>query len=95
MLTLPIKKKWFDMILAGEKKEEYRALNQYYRRRLGHSLYKAMRVRFRNGYGAHRPTLECVVIPGLGPGCTKWGALPGKTYFVLHIQSVEEVAAGG
>ena len=24
MLTLPIKKKWFDMILSGEKKEEYR-----------------------------------------------------------------------
>ena len=24
MLTLPIKKKWFDMIASGEKKEEYR-----------------------------------------------------------------------
>ena len=24
MLTLPIKKKWFDMILSGEKHEEYR-----------------------------------------------------------------------
>lgn len=24
MLTLPIKKKWFDMILSGEKQEEYR-----------------------------------------------------------------------
>ena len=24
MLTLPIKKKWFDMIVSGEKKEEYR-----------------------------------------------------------------------
>jgi hypothetical protein len=23
MLTLPTKKKWFDMILSGEKKEEY------------------------------------------------------------------------
>lgn len=23
MLTLPIKKKWFDMIKSGEKKEEY------------------------------------------------------------------------
>ena len=26
MLVLPIKKKWFDMILSGEKKEEYRDL---------------------------------------------------------------------
>ncbi len=24
MLVLPIKKKWFDMICSGEKKEEYR-----------------------------------------------------------------------
>lgn len=23
MLTLPIKKKWFDMILSGEKKERF------------------------------------------------------------------------
>ncbi len=30
MLTLPIKKKWFDMILSGEKKEEYREHNGYY-----------------------------------------------------------------
>lgn len=28
MLTLPIKKKWFDMILSGEKKEEYRESTQ-------------------------------------------------------------------
>ena len=26
MLTLSIKKKWFDMILSGEKKEEYREI---------------------------------------------------------------------
>ena len=26
MLILPIKKKWFDMILSGEKKEEYREI---------------------------------------------------------------------
>ena len=30
MLTLPIKKKWFDMILSGEKKEEYREKKPYY-----------------------------------------------------------------
>lgn len=33
MLTLPIKKKWFDMILSGEKKEEYREINPYYETR--------------------------------------------------------------
>lgn len=30
MLTLAIKKKWFDMILSGEKKEEYREIKPYY-----------------------------------------------------------------
>ena len=33
MLTLPIKKKWFDMILSGEKKEEYREIKPYYNSR--------------------------------------------------------------
>ena len=33
MLTLPIKKKWFDMILFGEKKEEYREIKPYWTKR--------------------------------------------------------------
>lgn len=33
MLILPIKKQWYDMILSGEKKEEYRDLKPYYEKR--------------------------------------------------------------
>lgn len=33
MLTLPIKKEWYDMILSGEKKEEYREIKSYYTKR--------------------------------------------------------------
>ena len=33
MLILPIKKKWYDMILSGEKKEEYREMKPYYEKR--------------------------------------------------------------
>ena len=33
MLTLPIKKKWFDMILSGVKTEEYKELKPYYEKR--------------------------------------------------------------
>lgn len=29
MLTLPIKRMWFDMIASGEKKKEYRAIKEY------------------------------------------------------------------
>lgn len=38
MLTLPIKKKWFDMIKSGEKKEEYREIKPYYTRRFENSV---------------------------------------------------------
>ena len=36
MLVLPIKRKWFEMIASGEKKEEYREIKPYYDKRLGH-----------------------------------------------------------
>jgi len=34
ILNLTLKKKWFDMILSGEKKEEYREIKQYWETRL-------------------------------------------------------------
>lgn len=34
MLVLPIKKKWFDMIRSGKKREEYREIKPYYETRL-------------------------------------------------------------
>lgn len=33
-LVLPLKKKWFDMIKSGEKLEEYREINEYWKKRL-------------------------------------------------------------
>jgi len=33
MLTLPIKAKWYEMILSGEKKEEYRTYSNYWIKR--------------------------------------------------------------
>jgi len=33
-LILPIKKKWFDMILSGDKKEEYRDMKPFYDKRI-------------------------------------------------------------
>lgn len=38
MLTLPIKKKWFDMILLREKKEEYREIKPYYETRFSRTF---------------------------------------------------------
>lgn len=38
MLVLPIKKKWFEMIASGEKKEEYREIKPYYDNRIGYAV---------------------------------------------------------
>lgn len=38
MLILPIKRKWFDMITSGEKKEEYREIKPYYNKCLGNKV---------------------------------------------------------
>ena len=54
MLTLTIEKKWFDMILSGEKTEEYRELKRYYDSRfrnaamLKNQEYQASVSEFRN-----------------------------------------------
>lgn len=97
MLILPIKKKWFDMILSGEKKEEYREIKPYYDSRFSKyniraDYYKPIGiVLFRNGYSKNSPTLKCEVKCAIDIGKTKWGAEQGKFYYVLKILSVEEV----
>lgn len=42
MLVLPIKKKWFDMIASGEKKEEYREIKPYYKTRFYNAIKKEL-----------------------------------------------------
>ncbi len=39
ILHLTLKKKWFDMIASGEKKEEYREIKPYWVSRLVNSFY--------------------------------------------------------
>jgi hypothetical protein len=85
MLTLPIKAKWFNMILSGEKKEEYRDYTQYYYHRFCKYFGVPIRVKFRNGYNSNSPSFERTVIPHYGEGKPEWGAEEGKKYFVLTI----------
>lgn len=42
MLVLPIKKKWFDMIVSGEKKEEYREVKPYYKTRFYNAIKEVL-----------------------------------------------------
>lgn len=95
MLTLPIKRKWFDMIVSGEKKEEYRDITPYYTKRFetiwGPWLVsggKPQTICLRAGYGSDAPTctVDCTV--DTGKGKPKWGAEAGKKYYRLKIHKV-------
>lgn len=103
MLTLPIKKKWFDMIKSGEKKEEYREIKPYYDSRfliyydyiVGTRILKKQsapnEIIFRNGYSKNSPKIKCKIEIEKDYGKEEWGAEPNKLYYVLKILSVEEV----
>ena len=105
MLTLPIKKKWFDMIKFGEKKEEYREIKPYYTTRFYGRAYEhnlkngfikeklqfEREIIFRNGYSNSSPTIKCKILLKKGYGKKEWGAKPNKLYYVLKILNVEEV----
>ena len=98
-LTLPLKKKWFDLIKAGIKKEEYREIKPYYEKRFLEPLSSRL---FRNGETGVKPFDRLVFTLGYpkatnserrlefkipkircGEGRPEWGAEPGKLYFVI------------
>lgn len=98
MLILLIKKKWFDMIKSGEKKEDYREIKPYYDKRLKRefnicSEFEGIShvVMLRNGYSKSSPTLKCSVRIIKDYGKEEWGAEKSKLYYVLKILSVEEI----
>ena len=110
MIILPIKKKWYDMILSGEKKEEYREISNYYYSRfknvLGfnemnkvlHSVseYKSnvFDVVFRNGYRSNSPHIWAEVRLLVGTGKMKWGAEKDKVYYILEILRIKPTIGG-
>ena len=94
MLILPIKKKWFDMIALGKKKEEYREIKPYYTKRFQNAgmlnsrelaTFKHVDIMLRNGYSANAPTLYAQVILRHDHGKPEWGAEEGKVYYCLEI----------
>jgi len=51
-----VKKKWFDLIASGEKKEEYRELKPYWQKRLL-KFKKRDLLKFKNGYNKNSDSL--------------------------------------
>lgn len=92
-LLLHIKKQWYDMILSGEKKEEYRAFSTYYQRRFeGLGLYPIdnceQYILFRNGYSSGSPQFVARCEIEIGEGKPEWGAKEGKMYYILKIKEI-------
>ena len=103
-MTLPITRKWFDMILAGEKKEEYREIKPYWRIRIAKALGlekrlmvldmildmepQELEVKFRNGYGRNAPELIANCIIRIGAGKPEWGAAEGEEYYIFGIKKL-------
>jgi hypothetical protein len=96
-LFMTLKKQWFDMILSGEKKEEYREIKEYWIERLAIDYQPGLRfepkqfdvIRFKNGYGSNDPVMdvECLGIE-IREGNPKWGAVPGDKYFVIKLGNI-------
>lgn len=96
-LHLTLKKKWFDMIASGEKKEEYREVKPYWEKRLANVVVKIGGediefkrwwdvVQFKNGYGKYSPIIKYKWHRiEIREGKPEWGAEPGKKYFVIKL----------
>jgi hypothetical protein len=100
VLRLTLKKRWFDMIASGEKKEEYREIKDWIISRLHGKSYDV--VEFSNGYGAHVPKITVEYLGwGNGIGRAEWGATPMKPTIIIRLGRVlsrtndQTLATGG
>lgn len=95
ILDLSLTYHWYDMIVSGEKKEEYREIKKFYIKRLikpapGVDYVHYDAVRFHRGQGGKTKMLvECNGIH-IGNGKPEWGAVPGETYFVIELGKIIE-----
>jgi hypothetical protein len=103
-LHLILKKEWFDMILSGEKKEEYRNITPHWESRFIDSHLQTQldtepgmqvawkefdTVTFSNGYTkARRQMIVNLKDITFGYGNPEWGATPKKQYFVLTLGKI-------
>lgn len=77
-LHLTLKRKWFDQIVSGTKKTEFREIKPHWQTRLEGKTYDE--IHFRNGYAADAPfmRIECL-------GISKNGC------YQIHLGSILEI----
>lgn len=100
MLRLPLQKKWWKMIYDNLKPEEYREIGPYWEKRFrtiglldenGKPTGAVADVILVNGYREKAPELLARVTLKIRTGEAKWGAEPGREYYVLPILKQERV----
>lgn len=87
ILHLTLNKKWFDMIRSGIKKEEYREIKPYWRKRLLNKFFDV--IQFRNGYAKTAPCFT-IELTGFyrGLGIVEWGAPEKEEVFILRLGEI-------
>ena len=97
--TLPISRRWLDMIACGEKKEEYREDKPYWQTRiLDMQKDKGPQETFilRAGYSKDSPAILIDAEPVRRVGGDRyWGARPDERYIVLKINKVWTISPEG
>ena len=88
-LKLVLKKKWYDLIDKGIKREEYREIKDYYTKRLflkdtEPKVKKFSYVTFYLGYHKNRPQMTFrIKLICVGKGRPEWGAEEEKEYYII------------
>ena len=82
VLDLVLRYKWYDMILRGEKLEEYRDIEKWYNRILEKGY---THVRFRRGY-TKTSLLFCIESISVGMGHQEWGAPESSEVVIIKFK---------
>jgi hypothetical protein len=103
ILHLTLKRKWFDMIASGEKKEEYREMKGYWftrlcnlveidQRHIDSKLFKKYDVIcFKNGYAKDAPMMMVEhKVTAMGWGLEKWGA-EKEIYYIIKLGKILKI----
>lgn len=90
VLHLTLKKKWFDMIASGEKKEEYREIKPYWQKRFAGKDFDV--IEFKNGYSKNAPCMR-VELKAIftGVGIIAMGAPLGIPVYILKLGEVRVI----
>jgi hypothetical protein len=85
-LHLTLKRRWFDLIASGQKREEYREVKPYWTVRLVGREFDV--IRFRNGYAKDAATMDVELLRiSYGLGKPEWGG-GSEPVYILHLGAV-------